>query len=174
MIRSVATAPGERQQLIAHGLDALQGQQGRGAAAPAGPTDQLFGFRISNRLIEVPGRILPPPAIQYGNGDMSVEQSDTARNMLSGGWNMIRKTFVSPKRLERWVLVSMLDPRDQDKLRRFQEALIRNANLLGMSPHREPPLLVRDINPRGPLSQQLQRIFDVRFGWAFELPMYGN
>ena len=169
MIRSVATAPGERQQLIAHGLDALQGQQGRGAAAPAGPSDQLFGFRISNRLIEVPGRILPPPAIQYGNGDMSVEQSDTARNMLSGGWNMLRKTFVSPKRLERWVLVSMLDPRDRDKLDRLLSVLLRNADGLGMRP--EKPLLIRDLDSRMPLSQQLQRIFDVRLAGALELPM---
>ncbi|PPQ77920.1 hypothetical protein CVT25_015395 [Psilocybe cyanescens] len=73
----------------------------------ASPELNAFGISIGNEMTVVPGRILPPPGIKYGQGTPSVDDR--------ASWNLRNVKFAKGARLEQWAVLIIQDgnPRDE-------------------------------------------------------------
>ena len=66
-----------------------------------------FGISIGNEMTVVPGRILPPPGIKYGQGTPSVDER--------ASWNLRNVKFAKGARLENWAVLVILDGNGRDE-----------------------------------------------------------
>ena len=92
------------------------------------PFVQEFGLNISNNLMEVRGRVLPPPKLQYGGR--------TKQQALpnQGVWDMRGKQFFTGVEIREWAIACFAPSRTvrEDALRNFTQQLQRISNDAGM------------------------------------------
>jgi hypothetical protein len=80
--------------IVGRGLDELGF---RSTASPLGS----FGISIGSEMTVVPGRILPPPGIKYGQGTPRVDER--------ASWNLRDVKFAVGGRLEKWAVLLIQD-----------------------------------------------------------------
>ena len=71
------------------------------------PQFNAFGISIGNEMTVVPGRILSPPGIKYGQGTPSVDER--------ASWNLRNVKFTKGARLENWAVLVILDGNSRDE-----------------------------------------------------------
>ncbi|XP_052237159.1 protein argonaute-2-like isoform X2 [Dreissena polymorpha] len=99
------------------------------------PYLQTFGISIVPQMVDVHGRVLNPPKIQYGGrvGDSSL--SSKAQVVPSDGvWDMRGKQFYSGIEIRVWAIACFAPQRTvrEDALRNFTQQLQRISNDAGM------------------------------------------
>ena len=84
-----------------------QGTESLGFKPNASPQLRSFGISIGNEMTVVPGRVLPPPHIQYSQGLTPVDDK--------GAWNLRQVKFFRGATLPSWAVLVILDgqPRDE-------------------------------------------------------------
>jgi len=89
---------------------------------------QEFGLNISHSLMEVRGRVLPPPKLQYGGR--------TKQQALpnQGVWDMRGKQFFTGVEIREWAIACFAPSRTvrEDALRNFTQQLQKISNDAGM------------------------------------------
>ncbi|KAK4018333.1 protein argonaute-2-like isoform X4 [Daphnia pulex] len=92
------------------------------------PYVQEFGLTISNSMMEVRGRVLPPPKLQYGGR--------TKQQALpnQGVWDMRGKQFFTGVEIRVWAIACFAPQRTvrEDALRNFTQQLQKISNDAGM------------------------------------------
>ncbi len=92
------------------------------------PFVQEFGLNISHNLMEVRGRVLPPPKLQYGGR--------TKQQALpnQGVWDMRGKQFFTGVEIREWAIACFAPQRTvrEDALRNFTQSLQKISNDAGM------------------------------------------
>ncbi|KZC11542.1 Protein argonaute-2, partial [Dufourea novaeangliae] len=96
---------------------------------------QEFGLTISNSMVEVRGRILVPPKLQYG-GRVSSLSGQTKQQAVpaQGVWDMRGKQFFTGVEIRVWAIACFAPQRTvrEDALRMFIAQLQRISNDAGM------------------------------------------
>ncbi|XP_015523554.1 protein argonaute-2 isoform X4 [Neodiprion lecontei] len=96
---------------------------------------QEFGLTISNNMMEVRGRVLPPPKLQYG-GRVSSLSGQTKQQALpnQGVWDMRGKQFFTGVEIRVWAIACFAPQRTvrEDALRTFTTQLQKISNDAGM------------------------------------------
>jgi len=92
------------------------------------PYVQEFGLNISNNLMEVRGRVLPPPKLQYGG------RSKQQALPNQGVWDMRGKQFFTGVEIREWAIACFAPSRTvrEDALRNFTQSLQKISNDAGM------------------------------------------
>ncbi|KAG5636873.1 hypothetical protein H0H81_006534 [Sphagnurus paluster] len=88
--------------IVGPGLDELGFRAG---AAPLG----AFGVSIGTEMAVIPGRILPPPGIRYGQGTPDVDER--------ASWNLRNVRFAKGASLSSWAVLLIKDGNDRDEFR---------------------------------------------------------
>ena len=94
MIKVAARPPFQNAELIQNGLAAL------GFKNPTGLLKQ-FSLGIGDKMAVVPGRILAPPQILYGN--------NKAMKAENASWNLKDIKFQLGATLDRWAILNLKD-----------------------------------------------------------------
>ncbi|RWS17692.1 protein argonaute-2-like protein, partial [Dinothrombium tinctorium] len=92
------------------------------------PYVKEFGLSISNTMMEVKGRVLPPPKLQYGGRT----KQQAVPNM--GVWDMRGKQFHTGVEIRVWAIACFAPQRTcrEDALRNFTQQLQKISNDAGM------------------------------------------
>ncbi|XP_075213129.1 protein argonaute-1 isoform X8 [Lycorma delicatula] len=106
---------------------------------------QEFGLTISNNMMEVRGRVLPPPKLQYGGrvSTLTGQQEFQGCNVLQtkqqampnqGVWDMRGKQFFTGVEIRVWAIACFAPQRTvrEDALRNFTQQLQKISNDAGM------------------------------------------
>ncbi|XP_076264223.1 protein argonaute-1 isoform X4 [Rhynchophorus ferrugineus] len=96
---------------------------------------QEFGLTISNNMMEVRGRVLPPPKLQYGGRVASLSgQSKQQACPNQGVWDMRGKQFFTGVEIRVWAIACFAPQRTvrEDALRNFTQQLQKISNDAGM------------------------------------------
>ncbi|EPQ51876.1 argonaute-like protein [Gloeophyllum trabeum ATCC 11539] len=99
------------QSIVGRGLNEL------GFAQTPAPLS-TFGVSIGNEMAVVPGRILPPPYIEYGQGRPSVDQR--------ASWNLRNVKFARGAKLEKWAVLLIKDGNHRDEFRDVNDPDLRS------------------------------------------------
>ncbi|XP_064383428.1 protein argonaute-2-like [Halichondria panicea] len=93
-----------------------------------------FGISVEQKMVNVNGRILPPPLLQYGGKSRIQAQPD------KGVWDMRGKQFHRGVEIHHWVLLTFAQVRfcPEDKIRQFVFQLRRISNDAGMPVIKDP------------------------------------
>ncbi|KAJ7628412.1 argonaute-like protein [Roridomyces roridus] len=94
--------------IVGRGLDDLGYRAGAGALGG-------FGISIGQEMAVVPGRILPPPQIEYGRGKPEVDQR--------ASWNLRNVKFARGARLDNWAVLLIRDGNNTDFIDQNDPAL---------------------------------------------------
>ena len=100
------------------------------------PIMREFGLGVDPEMIKLNGRVLPEPQLLYGK--------NRRENPREGVWNLREKQFYQGSILESWAIISRCDKRkcDVQTIRKFFQAVLRQAQELGMSfPSKLPPIV---------------------------------
>ncbi|CAG4954659.1 unnamed protein product [Colias eurytheme] len=91
-----------------------------------------FGLTISNNMMEVRGRVLPPPKLQYGGRVSSLGGQQALPNQ--GVWDMRGKQFFMGVEIRVWAIACFAPQRTvrEDALKNFTQQLQRISNDAGM------------------------------------------
>ena len=101
MITVAAKPPNINAMSIAdRGLDELGFKRGSAQS-------NAFGISVGNEMTVVPGRILSPPGIKYGQGTPSIDER--------ASWNLRNVKFIKGARLENWAVLVILDGNKRDE-----------------------------------------------------------
>ena len=92
------------------------------------PFVQEFGLNISHNLMEVRGRVLPPPKLQYGGRTKQQAMPN------QGVWDMRGKQFFTGVEIREWAIACFAPQRTvrEDALRNFTQSLQKISNDAGM------------------------------------------
>ena len=92
------------------------------------PFVQEFGFNISHSLMEVRGRVLVPPKLQYGGRTRQQAMPN------QGVWDMRGKQFFAGVEIREWAIACFAPSRTvrEDALRNFTQSLQKISNDAGM------------------------------------------
>ncbi|XP_046672278.1 protein argonaute-2 isoform X2 [Homalodisca vitripennis] len=102
---------------------------------------QEFGLTISNNMMEVRGRVLPPPKLQYGGrvstlGGQGCNVLQTKQQAMpnQGVWDMRGKQFFTGVEIRVWAIACFAPQRTvrEDSLRNFTQQLQKISNDAGM------------------------------------------
>lgn len=131
MIKVAAKPPN-----INAGLIVDEGLKSLGFKQNAGPLN-TFGITIGQEMATVPGRLLPPPGISYGQGRPNIDEK--------ASWNLRSVKFAVGGRLTQWAVLVLLesDHRGQyqevdDRLGRTVKGLADMCRTSGMRVEGEP------------------------------------
>ena len=143
MITVAAKPPNiNAMSVVDRGLDEL-GFRGGSAQSNA------FGITVGDEMTVVPGRILSPPGIKYGQGTPSVDER--------ASWNLRNVKFIKGERLENWAVLVILDGNNRDEFSRPDDpelqatyrgfsSMCRNS---GMSvEQKDPPVILAHLPPK--------------------------
>jgi hypothetical protein len=104
MITVAAKPPNvNAMSIVDRGLDELGFKHGA-------PQLSAFGITVGSEMTVVPGRILSPPGIKYGQGTPSVDEK--------ASWNLRNVKFTKGARLENWAVLVILDGNNRDEFAR--------------------------------------------------------
>lgn len=102
MITAAAKPPNvNATSIVGPGLNEL------GFRPNASPQLNAFGISIGNEMTVVPGRILPPPGIKYGQGEPRVDDR--------ASWNLRNVKFAKGARLDSWAVLIIKDGHQRDE-----------------------------------------------------------
>jgi len=104
---------------------------------------QEFGLTISNHMMEVRGRVLPPPKLQYGGRPSPAISTAVHPNLAltkqqalpnSGVWDMRGKQFYTGVEIRVWAIACFAPQRTvrEDNLRNFIQQLQKISSDAGM------------------------------------------
>ncbi|XP_060520779.1 protein argonaute-2 isoform X2 [Cylas formicarius] len=96
---------------------------------------QEFGLTISNNMMEVRGRVLPPPKLQYGGRVASLSGQNKQQACPNQGvWDMRGKQFFTGVEIRVWAIACFAPQRTvrEDALRNFTQQLQKISNDAGM------------------------------------------
>ncbi|KDQ50202.1 hypothetical protein JAAARDRAFT_63333 [Jaapia argillacea MUCL 33604] len=99
------------QSIVGRGLGELGFRQ---TAEPLGS----FGVSIGTEMTVVPGRILQPPQVQYGQGRPRVDER--------ASWNLRDVKFAKGGRLEKWAVLLIKDGNNRDEFRDVNDPDLRS------------------------------------------------
>lgn len=132
MIKATARSAPDREREINHlvcssGLGSSSNQVRR-ADFNNDPYVREFGLSISNTMMEVRGRILPPPKLQYGG------RTKQQAIPNQGVWDMRGKQFHTGVEIRVWAIACFAPQRTcrEDALRNFTQQLQKISNDAGM------------------------------------------
>ncbi|XP_054710913.1 protein argonaute-2-like [Uloborus diversus] len=137
MIKATARSAPDREREINNlvsntGLSSASNQVRR-ADFNNDPYVREFGLSISNTMMEVRGRILPPPKLQYGGRSFD---SQTKQQAIpnQGVWDMRGKQFHTGVEIRVWAIACFAPQRTcrEDALRNFTQQLQKISNDAGM------------------------------------------
>lgn len=143
MITTAAKPPNvNAQSITSSGLDELGFRPGASAQLNA------FGISIGNQMAVVPGRILPPPGIKYGQGTPAVDDK--------ASWNLRNVKFHKGAKLDAWGVLVIKDGNDRDEfsgatdpeLTRTCEGFANMCKTSGMSVVGRPLVVVARLPPK--------------------------
>lgn len=101
MITAAAKPPNVNAiSIFGRGLDELGFRSGAAQLS-------AFGISVGTEMTVVPGRILSPPGIKYGQGTPSVDER--------ASWNLRNVKFAKGARLENWAVLVILDGNTRDE-----------------------------------------------------------
>jgi eukaryotic translation initiation factor 2C len=86
--------------IVNHGLNELGFRQNAG---PLG----AFGISVGTEMTVVPGRILPPPGVKYGQGTPAVDDR--------ASWNLRNVRFAKGATLDNWAVLVIKDGNQRDE-----------------------------------------------------------
>ena len=96
MIRRTARTPGEREKMI------MQELQKNNAIYKNDPYAKAFNLSIADNLVELTGRILPPPSIEYQNqAIVKIRENDP------GKWQQRGVKYVTGGELKNWAVLDL-------------------------------------------------------------------
>lgn len=151
MIKTACQPPNvNAKAIVERGLDEL-GFNG------TSETLQAFGVSISTTMAVVPGRILPPPVIRYGQGTPRVDER--------ASWNLRDVKFAVGGKLEQWAVLLIKDGNERDEFSgpndpELQAVVAGFANMCrtsGMTVDRAPPSIAVAALPRKNPSDPVRR-----------------
>ncbi|XP_055694608.1 protein argonaute-2-like isoform X3 [Lutzomyia longipalpis] len=97
---------------------------------------QEFGLTISNSMMEVRGRVLPPPKLQYGGrvSSISGQSKVSLASPNQGVWDMRGKQFFTGVEIRVWAIACFAPQRTvrEENLRNFTQQLQKISNDAGM------------------------------------------
>lgn len=108
-----------------------------------------FGISVSNDLVSVEARVLPPPTLKYH--DSGVEKSCIPR---VGAWNMIKKKMVNGGSIQSWACLSFSSRTQPDQVHYFCKSLFGICSNIGMIINPSPVMQIlfdRPTNVEGAL-----------------------
>ena len=144
MIRHTALPAPQRQQLINNLV--------RNAKFDKDEFLADFGFKVSQNMPVITGRVLKPPTIEYAQAEKEVPRN--------GAWNMQHKSYKTID-LKEWALVSLENPRflNDAGLDRFVTSLVQAGRDKGLSIHTSPCFrkVIRGSEKIGQLFEELSR-----------------
>ncbi|CEF65684.1 Argonaute/Dicer protein, PAZ domain and Stem cell self-renewal protein Piwi domain and Ribonuclease H-like domain and Protein of unknown function DUF2650 family-containing protein [Strongyloides ratti] len=89
-----------------------------------------FGLSIAPKMVEVIGRVIEPPGIQYGpNINPNI---DTKVFPIDGAWSMDNQSLYLPATCESYALMALISPKDEHILQNFAINLAQKAQQMGM------------------------------------------
>ena len=145
---------------------AANGPRTVGMLPQVNPKMANFGISIDGELITVPGRVLPPPKVNYKNSSADVRD---------GSWNMLRVKFNTAATLKSWttLIISEAGVRqdypDQNTLKPTMDKFFQALKQIGISilpPQPGPP----PIMVNGPAEfSQIDNALKAIVGRGFEL-----
>jgi eukaryotic translation initiation factor 2C len=128
MIKSTCTQPHERRQKIEEKVSEAHFESDSCLAA--------FGATINPTMLTVEGRTLDSPELIYDGG--------VGERPQGGVWNLRGKGFIDGREITSMAIMSLCDPRHNDEIMRFFDALIQQLGVLRMKgPRGRPPLVTR-------------------------------
>ena len=131
MVKATAVRPGDRFNTI---------QNGRGLLAyERDPYATNFGLNVGGQMMEVQGRVLPLPTLEYHPS--SREKTLQPRG---GGWNLRDKKIPDGKRLNSWAVVVFGNEREfrRENIERFVSEFCRSAGNTGMQVQNSRPPII--------------------------------
>ncbi|CAM0905571.1 unnamed protein product [Alopecurus aequalis] len=120
---------------------------------------QEFGVDVTNKMINVQARLLPPPLLKYHDTG-----KDKACTPSVGQWNMINKKMVNGANVQRWACLNF-SRMPVDGVRRFCGDLVQMCNAIGMVFNQNPVGDIRSAsanNIEGALKDVQQRAKDLQ------------
>ncbi|XP_056163092.1 protein argonaute 2 [Syzygium oleosum] len=108
---------------------------------PCGDVSQNFGIKVDMNMTKVVGRVIKPPELKLGTSNGKMIKIEVDKDKCH--WNLIGKSVVDGKRIERWVIIdfSALD-RNRLNCKLFIQKLIGRCRNLGI--RMEEPLFYQD------------------------------
>jgi len=122
------------------------------------PFIKQFGLDVSQKMIDIPGRVLKPPTLQYGG------RNDRRFTLPSQGvWDMRDKQFYQATTIKDWA-IACFTPQQSVKpqdLKNFVDRLIPISDSLGMRIVREPSFCkyIQDASNVQPMFNYLSKEF---------------
>jgi eukaryotic translation initiation factor 2C len=109
--------------------------------APSTPLLDSFGVRVSDKMIVIPGRELPPPTVIYGKGQPRV---------ANGSWNILDVKFHHGGKMTNWKVLVVRDGvrrwtfngQQDERLITFIKAFATKCKDSGMTVSAEPPAIL--------------------------------
>ncbi|KAK1235216.1 hypothetical protein PQX77_001568, partial [Marasmius sp. AFHP31] len=115
-----------------------------------------FGMSVSNTsVMSIDARIINPPRLQYGAKDGKRLMSVDPRH---GSWNLMDKTFIQPRPINRWTVVILESEGRFSKhaAREMVKTIIESFATVGMRIHETDPIIVH-ANPQRDISLSLRQ-----------------
>jgi len=110
IIKHAAVRPSQRQQSIQRNVTE--------AGMSKDVTNKLFGVEIAPEMLQIKGRVLPPPVVSYGGGRTITPDA--------GAWNLRGVNLYEPKALKAWGIVVLCDQRRMQQPRDGEGATLNN------------------------------------------------
>ena len=125
---------------------------GRGKIINVDPIVQAFGLKINTKMVEVEGRVLLPPTLQYNHGVKVTPPPD------KGSWDMRRKTFLKGVTVMNWAVICTM-PERNCSCSKFIQELQRRSGQMGMDMRSNPTVLHTE---RKPIYQKFSELLSNR------------
>ncbi|TKR75776.1 hypothetical protein L596_017019 [Steinernema carpocapsae] len=97
-----------------------------------------FGLKISPQMVETVGRVLRPPAIQYGENNRRMDPIVMPKD---GAWSMDNQVLYLPAACRSYSLIALVNPREQPNIQNFCQALHQKAQNMGLMLPQWPDLV---------------------------------
>ncbi|KJH50570.1 piwi domain protein [Dictyocaulus viviparus] len=130
IIRAAAVDASQREERIA--------QLCQQAGFDRDPFLKEFGLSVSSRMFETMARVIQPPQIMFGDNSKMV---DPIVHPKDGAWSMDNQTLYLPATCGSYSMIALVNPRDQNLLQGFCQALYAKATQMGMDFPKWPDLV---------------------------------
>ncbi|VDK38542.1 unnamed protein product [Gongylonema pulchrum] len=88
-----------------------------------------FGLQISPKMCETVARVLTPPRILFGENN---GHADPIVIPKDGAWSMDSQQLYVPANCQSYSMIALVDPREQNHLQSFCQAIAQKACQMGM------------------------------------------
>ena len=104
------------------------------------PIVQAFGLKINTKMVEMEGRVLPPPTLQYNHGVKVTPPPNR------GCWDMRGKTFFKGVTVTNWAVICTMPERNCSCMKFIQE-LQHQSKEMGMDMMSKPTVVHTERRP---------------------------